>query len=70
MAGRIAPPPHLFLNALKTERSDGSRWVKSTAIQRRIGGTARGIQITADALVAMGRIERVWNATHWEYRVK
>ncbi len=70
MKYRIAPPPHLFLNVLKTEGKRSDRWVAARDIQRRIGGTARSIQITADALLAMGKIERAWNVTQWEYREK
>lgn len=70
MKYRVAPPPHLFLSVLKMEGVCGSRWVPARSIQRRIGGTARSIQITADALFATGKIDRLWNGTQWEYRAK
>lgn len=70
MKYRVAPPPHLFLNVLKTESGGTGRWIGARDIQRRIGGTSRSIQITADSLLASGKIERAWNVTQWEYRQK
>lgn len=62
--------PELMIHVLKTEKTDKSRWVPARAIQLRVGGSTASIQRTATALFAKGKIERMWNATQWEYRIK
>lgn len=62
--------PAQLESVLRTEARGPSRWVPARSIQRRIGGTSRGIQRAADVLMSQGRIERAWNVTQWEYRIK